>query len=55
MEGREKFSPTYYVGKKRDYAERIGSPNKFQEAIDKFRTANGLEPEYKTGGANESL
>lgn len=55
MEYRERLSKDNYVGKKRDYAERIGSPNKFQEAIDKFRAANGLEPEYKTGGQNESV
>jgi len=53
MERGEKYSTAYYVSKKRDYAERIGNPNKFQEAIDKFRQANGLEPEYKALGRCE--
>lgn len=55
MERREKLATANYVDKKRDYAERIGSPNKFQEAIDKFRKANGMESEYKAGGRNESV
>ncbi|MEA4805127.1 hypothetical protein [Acetobacterium wieringae] len=55
MERGEKYSTDYYVSKKREFAEQIGSPNKFQEAIDRFREANGLDPEYKTGGRNESV
>lgn len=56
MEYREKLSTANYVGKKRWLAEKTGNPNKFQEAIDKFRLSNGLEPEHgKAGGIHESI
>lgn len=43
MEFREKLSTANYVGKKRYAAERDGNSSKFQEDVEKFRKAYGLD------------